>query len=132
VDPATRIIQRVAGKAYALAGTDEDMLKVLRTLAPTDFLTGHWTAVPQEFEVKPPSEELPTISGAVHVSQLQDPVTHGQVFEPVFRTIEENLPIQMRLEEWGVPREEKLAFPDAILQITTYVLEHPDGVLETI
>ena len=40
-------ILRLAGKTYAMQGTDADKLAVLRQLAKTDFLSASWDKVPE-------------------------------------------------------------------------------------
>lgn len=125
VSPVTGLVQRVAGRLYALTGTEEDRYAVLQALAPTDFAASPWTPVPESMVLDVEFIEEP-LRGVVRADLLADPRVHEQVFRPVLDMLVETLPRQMRMVD-GVPTEAVMPVPDSLLHVTTNVFEYDDG-----
>lgn len=117
-------IQRVAGKAYVLVGTDQQKLAVLRQLSGSDFLSAPWHPVPRNFRItNPDGEEL---IGVAHASMLPDPNTHPSLFGQLMDVLAKQLPTQLRSVD-GEFKPFKLKLPEAPLCVTTQILEFEDG-----
>lgn len=129
VDSRTSLVQRVAGRAYVLDGTDEQRFALLTALSRSDYATADIASVPRQFAVVPPIPDIPPIEGAVHADELADPTTMSAVFEPVYRKIEAGMPQQLTFDAEGEPEVWKIAVPDNALFLKTLILEQPDGTL---
>ena len=119
----TGIVLRLAGKAYALLGSDAEKLAALHQLAGTDHLTATQGAVPQTFKL---TSEHGTIRGAIPASDVFQ--LHGTVFGPLMDQIERELPKGIRsiadnYEQFTV------SLPEEPLCVTTGVFEQQDGEL---
>ena len=75
-------IARVAARSYVLDGDDADKLAVLHQLAATDFLHAEWMGVSKQFVISNPDGER--MEGVAHASMLNDGVTPGVLFGPLF------------------------------------------------
>lgn len=119
----TGIVLRLAGKAYALAGSDEEKLAALHMMAGTDHLTATPGKVPERFVISSPHGEL---RGALPASAIFD--DHGGVFGPLMDQIERDLPKGIRsvannYEQFTV------SIPQGPLCVTTGVFEQQHGEL---
>lgn len=84
-------IMRIAAKAYALCGDDQDKLAELKSLSAVDHLTATQALVPQKFTASLGDQKL---QGCIHHSMLSmDPMP---VFDDLFSEIENSLPLLMR------------------------------------
>jgi len=119
-------ILRLAGRAYALEGDDEDKLAILRALAKTDFLATPWHKVPANFKMNGPDGKV--MRGIAHVSMLSVESSHAELFRPLMDELESTLPDQLRCVG-GDYAVFKLNLPDAPLAVTTVVMEYDDGRL---
>lgn len=59
------LVYALAGKVYALYGSDEEKLALLRRLAATDYWTAKFVPVPERFHVVAPNAQM---AGATTVS----------------------------------------------------------------
>ncbi len=87
IDQATGMVYAISGRAYALAGKDDDKLAILRQLAPTDLLTAKRQALPKHFKVTDGQE---TREGMTYPRTLHENV--AGTFEGVYQSIESDLP----------------------------------------
>lgn len=87
LDQGLGLVYALAGKAYALTGSDEEKLALLHQLAPTDHTTVKRQSVPKNFRVVEGDE---THEGVVAPSTLREAV--AQAFEGVIKSIETELP----------------------------------------
>ena len=67
VEERQGLVYALAGKAYALYGSDEEKLALLRQLAATDCWTAKFVPVPQRFHVVAPNAQM---AGATTVSLM--------------------------------------------------------------
>lgn len=117
------IVMRLAAKLYALRGTDQEKLQVLRNLAATEHITAKMGKVPSNFKVVMSDGAL---EGAVTQAHVQsDPVP---IFNQLFSEIEEELPdlIVSVNNEYQVNR---MQLKEPLLWVCTPVLESEDGRL---
>jgi hypothetical protein len=119
-------IPRLAGKAYAMDGDDEEKLALLRVLSRADFLSAEWCQVPANFEII--NSDGQTIKGIATASMLSDPITHSHIFSQLLEKLANALPQQLRAcvdgyEQFG------LELPQDPLCVTTVIIEYDDGRL---
>jgi hypothetical protein len=120
---ATGLVFRLAAKAYALRGTEEEKLAALRQLSGTDHLTATQGFVPKRF-VSTLGKE--TIAGAIPAPVIHD--NHSTIFGPLMDQVEAELPKQIHVVE-GEYREFTMKLPRAPLCVTTSVYETESGQL---
>lgn len=119
----TGIVLRIAAKAYALTGTDEQKLIALHLMAGTDHLTATQGKVPSKFVVDTENGEF---RGAVPLSVCY--TAQGGVFGPLMDQIEKELPECIRSVADNYQRF-KMTMPEDPLCVTTAVYERADGEL---
>lgn len=119
-------IARVAARAYVLDGDDEAKLRVLQLLAATDFLHAEWMGVSKQFVINGANGER--MEGVAHASMLNDGVTPGVLFGPLFNKLEAGVPQQARTANGGYEAF-SLKLPEDPLTVTTVVMEFDDGRL---
>lgn len=129
IDVRTSLVERVAGRAYVIDGTEDERYAVLKNLSTSDYATAETTGVPKRFVAVPPVPGIPSIEGAVHVDELQNPATMNAIFEPLLRKIEANLPQQFTFDGSGEPSVWKASIADNALFVVTGLLEQLDGTL---
>ncbi len=117
------VVLRLAGKAYALTGTDDQKLAALHLLSGADHLTATHGSVPSNFRFASEHGEL---KGAIPVSGIHQ--SHGDVFGALINQIERELPKCIRsvadnLEQFV------MKIPANPLCVTTAVYERVDGEL---
>lgn len=122
MDPATRVVQQMSAKAYALGGSDEDKLRMLRALAATDFWTALRVSVPERHVVMSPDGRR-AIAGAVMVGDIE----RAGLIEDAISSVE-RMPAQLSMRE-RVPTAVHLPVPESPLMVTTVVEERLDGTL---
>lgn len=120
-------VLRIAGKAYAMDGEDDQKLALLHALSSTDFLCAAWEKVPQNLTVVGADGEK--MAGVAHASMLSDPASHQVLFGPLMERLASELPTQMRSFD-GEYAQFRLELPEDPLCVTTIVIEHEDGRLE--
>jgi hypothetical protein len=122
-DDESGFVLRLAGRAYALVGSDEEKLKVIHSLSATDFHVARVFPIPQRFQVV---SEHGTLKGVT----TQDIVRlhHADLFEHIFAALGEDLPMQVR-SIGGEYQQYRLQVPRDPLCVTTCVVEHADGTL---
>lgn len=119
-------IARVAVRAYVLDGDDDAKLGVLHLLAATDFLHAEWVGESKQFVISGPDGER--MEGVAHASLLNDGVTPGALFGPLFNKLEAAVPQQVRTANGGYEAF-SLKRPEDPLTVTTVVMEFDDGRL---
>ena len=122
VDNDSGLVLRLAGRGYAMSGDDESKLKVLHSLATTDFHIADTYKIPDRFVLILEHEK---IRGVAHPSAIHD---HLDIFESVYEGIEKNLPNQIR-SIGGEYESYKLTVPQDPLCVLTCVVEGSDGSL---
>ena len=124
-DPETKMVQRVAARMYVLLGDDNAKLQTLSTLAFTDNAIAKWSAVPDhQIVVLPDGTRIP---GLVRIDVLHDNATRDQVFAPLLRSLEDELPGQMGFRPDGGLTSLCMPIPDEPLFLLTPAWEYPDG-----
>ena len=123
-DQLSGIVQRLAGRAYALTGTDEEKLAVLHNLARSDFHIAINAHVPSRFKVV---SEHGTIESATTAAEVGNSMF--AVFEELINTLERELPEQVHFISYE-PDVYRLKLPEDPLHVLTCILEYPDGRLE--
>jgi hypothetical protein len=119
----TGIVLRTAGKAYALAGSDEEKLAALHLMAGTDHLTATLGRVPAACVLNTEDGKL---RGAIPVSAIHD---HDiSVFGLLIDQIEQELPKGIRSMD-GTHEHFAVKIPRNPLIVTTAVYERNDGEL---
>ena len=120
---STGVVLRLAAKAYALCGTDDDKLAALRALSGTDYLTAIQGKVSERYILDADGEQL---CGAVPASDLEtEPIP---VFEPLFQEIVLTLPELIRSKDYNYEIF-KMSLQEPFLWVSTPVLEGEDGTL---
>ena len=119
------IAVRIAGKAYALRGSDAQKLAALHAMAGTDHLTATSASIPERFIIQTEHREL---KGAVPVSRLFD--NDAGAYNELIDKLEQDLPKTIRSVN-GNYEQFTLKIPDKPLIITTGVFEREDGELVT-
>jgi hypothetical protein len=119
----TGLVLRLAAKAYALSGTDEEKLAILHALAATDHLTATQGQVPPAFVITGNPREL---KGALLVSTVFD--QHSALFSPLMDQVEKELPKLIRSVN-SEYEQFTLRIPQDALNVTTGVFEREDGEL---
>jgi hypothetical protein len=114
---------RIAGKAYALRGTDEEKLVALHLMAGTDHLTATFAKIPDRFVIHSEHGEL---KGAAHVDQLCD--NEAGAYKELIDKLEQDLPKCIRSVN-GNYEYFTLKIPQKPLIVTTAVFERDDGEL---
>lgn len=87
-DASVGYVYALAGRAYAVEGTDERKLAVLKSLAHTDYVTARRYTVPSRFAIHYPDGDIQP--GFAPVAAVTDP--NAQLFEEMFKNIESELP----------------------------------------
>jgi hypothetical protein len=119
LDQGMGLVYALAGKAYALTGSEEEKLALLHQLAPTDHLTVKRQAVPKEFEVLNGDE---THEGAVAPGTLREAM--AQAFEGVIQSIEAELPL---IPNFVTNEQTPQRIPQDSLSCLTFLLEDDAG-----
>jgi len=119
----TGFVLRLAGKAYALRGTDKEKLAALHLMSGTDHLTATQATVPPQFVV---NSENGQMRGAIPALIVQQ--NHAPLFGPLMDQIERDLPKLMRSVNDNY-EQFVLKFPKEPLCVTTVVYERADGEL---
>lgn len=120
---STGVVLRLAAKAYALTGTDEEKLTVLRVLSGADHVTAIAGRVPERYVLECDGTRF---VGAVPSSVLEmDPIP---VFEDLFAEVARALPtVTASFEDEYIEFENPLKEP--FLWVATAVFEENDGSL---
>lgn len=119
----TGVVIRTAGKAYALAGSDEEKLAALHLMSGTDHLTATPGRVPETCVLNTEDGEL---RGAIPVSVIH--ANDTAVFGPLIDEIEKALPKTIRSLD-NEYEHAVLKIPKRPLIVTTAVYERNDGEL---
>jgi hypothetical protein len=120
---STGMVIRIASKAYALKGTDEEKLAILKSLAGTDHLSATHGRIPKRYVTTVDGQEM---AGSIPAAALQsDPLP---VFDDLFTEIEKSLPQLYRTvnDEY---EPFKLQLTEPFLWVMTSIFESNDGQL---
>jgi hypothetical protein len=119
----TGMVMMLAAKAYALRGTDDEKLAVLKSLSATDYLSAIQARVPDQYVLSTVDGDL---KGVLPASALQmDPVP---VFDHLFQKLADSLP-SLPISVEGSYRKLKPQLVEPFLWVSTAVYESPDGQL---
>lgn len=120
---STGMVIRIAAKAYALKGTDEEKLAILKSLAGTDHLSATQGRIPKRYVTNVDGQEM---EGSIPAAALQtDPLP---VFDDLFTEIEKSLPQLYRtVDDEYEPF--KLELTEPFLWVMTSIFESNDGQL---
>jgi hypothetical protein len=120
---STGMVIRIAAKAYALKGTDEEKLAILKSLAGTDHLTATQGRIPTQYVTNVDGQEM---AGSIPVTALQlDPIP---VFDDLFAEIAKALPQLYRAVD-NEYEPFKLQLTEPFLWVMTSIFESNDGQL---
>lgn len=122
VDMDSGLVLRLAGRGYAMSGDDESKLKILHSLATTDFHIADTYKIPDNFVLTQEDEKT---RGVIPASIIHE---HMEIFESVYKGIENMLPKQIR-SVMGEYESYKLTLPKDPLCVLTCVIEGSDGSL---
>jgi hypothetical protein len=117
------IVVRIAGKAYALRGTDEEKLAALHVMAGTDHLTATQGKVPDRFVIHTEHGEL---KGTAPVNLLHD--NDANAYGDLIDQIERDLPKGICSVD-GNYQLFTMKVPQNPLIVITAVCEREDGEL---
>ena len=117
------IVLRIAAKAYALKGSDQEKLAVLKSLSGTDHLTATWDGVPKNQVIDQDDRRM---EGATHAYAVPMMVT--SLFGDLINKVEKQLPVVLR-ECDGDYVKNIQKIPQEPLTVITAVHETPDGRL---
>lgn len=120
---STGVVLRLAAKAYALAGTDQEKIATLKALAAADHLTAIQGKVPQRYVLTVDDTQF---HGAIPAQSIElDPIP---VFEDLFEEISESLPELIRSVDDSYEKFQ-MELTEPFLWVSTSVYESPDGTL---
>lgn len=121
-DSSTQVIYGYAGKAYALEGSDEEKLEILRKLSAFDYQTAEAVNLPDRFKLEGPEGQIK--QGVTTIQAFYDQ-NYG-LFNELFEHIENQLP---KIIDYS--QEEPVARPQSLssdpLCVTTLVCEDEMG-----
>lgn len=119
-------VRRLAGKCYALHGSDAEKLVILRALSKSDFISAVWEDVPINYGVinADGSETL----GVATTNEVIDLHASGHLFGELLNRLERELPEQLVCINDTYKRI-VLMIPQDPLVIRTIVIERSDGQL---
>lgn len=121
MDAETEMIYSILGRAYHLAGTEEDKLHVLRQLAVTDHVIAKIGAIPERFKNVTSHGEM---KGAVIPSILRQ--YENEIFEGLIKELDVELPLQRRLRD-DQPYAKRNHISESPLRSVTCLVEDKDG-----
>lgn len=121
-DSGTEVIHRLAGKSYALQGTDEDKLSVLRKLSVFDYQTAETIKLPERFSLIGPEGQVKKGVTRIHAFYDQNSV----LFNELFVHIEGQLPPTIDFSH-NVPKALPQKLPSDPLCISTLIIEDEMG-----
>lgn len=119
----TGIVSRIAGRAYSLAGTDEQKLEFLKPLAVLDYYCAELLPLPDRYTLTINGKEL--IGATTWMTFNSDTEL---VFRELINKVEADLPSQTR---WinGEPETYRFEIPAEVVMVVTCVHELADGRL---
>lgn len=121
-DVGSGFVYALAGRAYRLAGAEDEKFAVLRHLSATDYLTARRHNVPERFQVL--YDDGTSRKGVAPLHLVRD--SDFVLFQELFSTLEEELPL---LPDFSgdEPRTLGQKLPDAPLCLVTIVYEDDSG-----
>ncbi|WP_147411102.1 hypothetical protein [Pseudomonas cavernicola] len=126
-DGSTGFVYGLAGKAYNVPGTERQKLDLLKALSATDHVTAKRYKVPERFSVS--FTDGSSESGITYLNSVYTP--YAQLFEDVFKSIEQELPpiFNLSSEDCGLIHQ---AIPQDPLCVTTVLYEDEVGNIRPI
>lgn len=119
----TGVTIRLAAKAYALRGDEDQKLATLHALAGTDHLTAVHGKVSQDHALTIDGQRF---RGAIPHSVIHEHV--DELFAPLIDEVERTLPVPLRSFN-GEYRRVEMKIPPSPLMVVTAVVEGEDGSL---
>ncbi len=119
----TGFVFRLAAKAYALTGTDEQKLNMLQLLSASDHLTAIHDKVPDRFVLNLDGQELRGVVPAIVMQENAIPY-----FDDLIGKVEKALPENIRAIA-DQPEKFRPSLIEPILWVSTCVYEAEDGSL---
>jgi hypothetical protein len=120
---STGVVLRIAAKGYALTGTDDEKLAVLRALSATDYLTVKAARLPERFVVTTDGQSF---RGAAPAAVLQENAI--PYFDDLIAQIASSLPPVIHAID-DVPLVFRMELHEPFLWVSTCVYEEQDGSL---
>ena len=117
VEERQGLVYALAGKAYALYGSDEEKLELLRRLAATDYWTAKFVPVPERFHVVAPDGQA---AGATTVSVVNTYM--DSVFAEVLASFGDTLVGPIRIAG-GEVKLRRLRLPEEPLCVLTALVD---------
>jgi hypothetical protein len=121
-DSGTEVIYRLAGKSYALQGTDEDKLSVLRKLSAFDYQTADTVKLPERFSLVGPEGQVKKGVTRIHAFYDQNSVLFNELFEHIERQLPPTIGLSQKVLK-TLPQK----LPSVPLCISTLVFEDEMG-----
>ena len=122
IDKGTGSAYCLLGRAYAMLGTDEEKLALLRELASTDYLMAERVKVPDNFKVVLPDGSINF--GNANPGDIRENI--NWVFDEVFQLLESKMPPILEFSDEG-GKEIKQKIPKTPLMVCTGLLEDEFG-----
>lgn len=120
-DASVGYVYALSGRAYAVEGTDEHKLAVLKSLARTDYVTAKRYQVPSRFAIHYPDGDIQ--QGFAPMVAVTDP--NAQLFEEMFKNIESELPDVFARSSAELQKIKQVLPADPLCIVTTlYEDEH--------
>jgi hypothetical protein len=125
-DAQSGLVYALSGRAYYMEGSDEDKLKLLKTLSKTDYLTAKRYELPDRFIMSFPDGRKQKVT---LLNTVGDP--SSMLFEETFQSVVSELP---PIEIFNGDESEVLHFkvPDSPLCLTTTLYEDLNGSIRPI
>lgn len=126
-DSGAGVVYGLAGRAYAVTGTDREKLDFLKSISGTDYVTAKRYRVPDRFSIN--FSDGDTHRGVTYLSAVHDP--SAQLFEEMFKNIENDLPPIPSFSDGGHAAV-KQAVPQDPLCVVTVLFEDELGNIRPI
>jgi hypothetical protein len=114
-DASVGYVYALSGRAYAVEGTDERKLMVLKSLARTDYVTAKRYKIPSRFAIHYPNGDVQ--QGFAPMSAVTDP--NAQLFEEMFQNIEAELPDVLTMSSTELQNVKQVLPADPLCVVTT-------------
>ena len=119
IDKAAGMVYAISGKTYAMSGTDDNKLALLKQLATFDYITVKKQALPKNFVVDVGDKKLEGFTTPAVVGQ-----NVCQVFEVVLRALEAQLP---PIENFFTFQKTPRTISKEPLYVLTFLMEDDGG-----
>jgi hypothetical protein len=124
IDEAVGFVYALMGRAYMLGGSDSEKLRILHSLAPTDYLLAKKHRVPENFTVVDPAGNRR--GRLVDPRMAMDFEQVPFIFESVIQELEKDLPPEIVWVDGEMVTKPQEISPSPLM-VCTGLLEHHDG-----